>query len=583
VKPVLGGSERSISRFDRHFFDGTQNFTVIGSGSIGGKAKGMAFVHDLLEEYNRSLGDSPLIVNIPTLTVIAGDHFEHFLKQNDLYEVAYSDLPDDRMAHAFQKADLPPDLVGDLRALIDQVHSPLAVRSSSYLEDAMFQPFASVYTTKMIPNNQPDTDSRFRRLIEAVKYVYASTFFRDAKNYIGATTHSTEEERMAVIIQEVVGQRHGDRFYPHICGVARSYNYYPFGHAAPEDGVVDLALGLGRIIVEDGKGWTYSPAYPNTNPPFNSVGDLVDSSQTEFWSIHMGPPPPYDPIRETEWMMRYNLAVAEEDQVLDWIASTYDPVSERLEIGVYGRGPKVLSFAPILQLDQVPLNRVLREIMALCKEAVGSDVEIEFAVNLETRWDTPSRLGFLQVRPMVISQAAVEVSEADLTGENLLLSSTNILGNGDLDEIRDIVYVKPDSFSTLKTWLMAAEIEALNFELLHQKRPYLLIGFGRWGTTDPLRGIPVNFGQISGAKAIVESTLPSMYFSFSQGSHFFHNMTSFQILYFYVSDNEAAPLDWEWLERQRIEADKTYTRWISLDQPLRIKADARQKRGVVLK
>lgn len=570
-----------VPQFDRHFFDGTQRFTRIGMGSIGGKAQGMAYVRDALAAAECLHADMRLVVEIPTLTVIATDIFEQFLELNNLYEIAYSDLPDYRIAYAFQQADLPAQLVGDLRALVTQVHTPLAVRSSSYLEDAMFQPFASVYTTKIIPNNQADTDTRFRRLVEAVKFVYASTFFQDAKNYIQATDHVTADERMAVIIQEVVGQRHGDRFYPHIAGVARSYNFYAFGSAVPTDGVVDLALGLGRAIVDEGTGWSYSPAYPAVGPPFNSLQDMMKETQTQFWAVHMGAPPPYDPIRDTEYMVKHGLEVAESDGVLDWLVSTYDPANERLKWGLGAPGPRVLNFSPILELEQVPLNNALKNLIGICQERAGSDVEIEFAVTLGKSSGEPSRLGFLQVRPMVVSRDTVELSDADWTADDLLLNSENVLGNNEIDDLCDIVYVKPGQFSTTKTWLIATQVEALNRKILAAGRRYVLIGFGRWGTTDPLRGIPVNFGQISGAKVIVEATLPGMFFNFSQGSHFFHNMTSFRILYLFVSEEQERQIDWNWLEQQRVEQETEYLKWVVAEQPLRVKVDGRSGRGVI--
>jgi hypothetical protein len=433
----------------------------------------------------------------------------------------------------------------------------------------------------MIPNNQADTDTRFRRLIEAVKFVYASTFFQDAKNYIQATDHVTADERMAVIIQEIVGQQHGDRYYPHISGVARSYNYYAFGHAKPSDGVVDLALGLGRAIVDEGAGWSFSPAHPAIAPPFNSLQDMLKDSQTQFWAVHMGPPPPYDPIRDTEHMTKHGLEVGEADGVLDWLASTYNAANDRIEWGINARGPRILNFAPILDLEQIPLNNVLKNLIAICKERTGKDIEIEFAVTLGKSSGEPSRLGFLQVRPMVVSYDNVELTDADWTAGDVLLQSEDVLGNNEIDTLCDIVYVKPERFSTSKTWQIATQIETLNRKLLAAGRRYVLIGFGRWGTTDATRGIPVNFGQISGAQVIVEATLPRMFFNFSQGSHFFHNMTSFRILYLFVSEHQEKQVDWTWLERQHVEEETEFLKWVVAERPLRVKVDGRSGRGVI--
>jgi len=570
-----------IPQFDRHFFDGKQQFTRIGRGSIGGKAQGLATMKNTLAEYFSERPNDKISIEIPTLTVVASDQFEQFMKQNKLYDIAFSDLRDDQLALAFQKAELPPQMVGDLRALIAKVNTPLAIRSSSYLEDAMYQPFASVYTTKMLPNNQFDTDTRFRKLVEAIKFIYASTYFRGAKNYMQATEHTTAEEKMAVVIQAVVGRRFGDRFYPHISGVARSYNYYPVGHARPEQGVIDLALGLGKSIVDEAKAWSYCPAHPRAHPPYNSPRDLLRQTQAEFWAVNMGKPPAFDPIKETEYMMRCGIQAAESDKVLPFLASTYDGANDRIQIGVDVAGPRILTFAPILDYEQIPLNKTLLDVIKLCEDKVGTAVEIEFAVVLDPEYGFPAHFGFLQVRPMVISDAKIDLDGAELDADDLLATSQNVLGNGEVNTIQDIVYLKPDSFDTLKTRVIADEIEMINHRLVIGKRPYLLIGFGRWATSDPSLGVPVDFGQISGAKVIVESTLPDMYITLSQGSHFFHNMTSFKIMYFSVPHSDRHTIDWDWLARQNTVEETTYARWVNLSSPLRIRVDGRSGRGVI--
>ncbi|HER43634.1 MAG TPA: hypothetical protein ENO08_04155, partial [Candidatus Eisenbacteria bacterium] len=480
-----------LSRFDRHFFNGGERFTYIGSGELGGKAHGLAHMKGVLESSLKQRYAPDIAVEIPTLTVVTTDLFDQFMKQNDLYRVAYSGERDDQKALAFQQADLPVQLVGDLRALVQQVHTPLAVRSSSMLEDAMFEPFASVYATKMVPNNQPDADSRFRTLVEAVKFVYASTFFKSAADYMKATHHSTRDEKMAVIIQEVVGGRFGERFYPHISGVMRSYNFYPSGNALPEEGVVDLALGLGRIIVDEGIAWSYSPAYPRANPPYKSIGDLLKQSQLEFWAIRMGGPPAYDPVRETEYMRKYGIEESEYDGTLEHIASTYDPQDGRITIGTSVKGPRVIDFAPILKADLLPLNDLLITLRKTCEDTTGSLVEIEFAVELGRERCAPATFGFLQVRPMVVARAQVDIADGEMSGDGVLLASETVLGNGELDSIRDVVFVDPDRFDIKATREIAAELDGVNRSLVEAKRPYLLVGFGRWGTTDPLGGIPV--------------------------------------------------------------------------------------------
>ena len=520
-------------------------------------------------------------IMIPTLTVITTDFFDLFMKQNDLYEVALSDLRDDLLASAFQKADLPAQLVGDLRALIAQVHTPLAIRSSSMLEDTMFEPFASVYATKMIPNNQPDPDARFRKLMEAIKFIYASTFCKDAKNYIQATKHTTADEKMAVIIQEVAGVQHNRRFYPHISGVGRSYNFYPLGHARPADGVIDLALGLGKTIVDEGVAWSYSPAYPQANPPYNTLTDLLSQTQSEFWAINMGLPLEFNPIKETEYMMKFSLEEAEKDGVLQFIASTYRAQDDKIVYGLAEKGPRVIDFALILKLELIPLTKMLKTLLKVCEDTLERMVEVEFAMTLDEHRGTPARFGFLQVRPMVVSEARVDLSLAELEGENVLVASESALGNGVLENIRDIVYVKPEKFSVHHSGTVAVELERLNQRLVSSGRPYLLVGFGRWGTSDSQAGIPVNFGQICGAKVIVESALPETSSMLSQGSHFFHNITSFRVFYFSVSPWDRYKIDWDWLNKQHVVKETGFVRQVKLLSPLKIRVDGRTSRGVI--
>ena len=572
----------AIVPFDRQFFTGGESFTAIGRGQLGGKAHGLALMKDIIERRLAPSFRPDIEVNIPTLTVITTEFFDQFVRENNLREIAEGDLRDDLVAGAFQKADLPAQLVGDLRALIAQVRSPLAVRSSSLLEDAMFEPFASVYATKMIPNNQLDVDARFRRLCEAVKYIYASTFFREAKNYIRATRHAAADEKMAVIIQEVVGGRRGLRFYPHLSGVARSYNFYPLGNARPADGVIDLALGLGKTIVDDGVAWSYSPAYPQANPPYNTLEDLLGQTQSEFWAVNMGWPVEFNPIKENEYLMKFGLADAEKDGVLRFIASTYRAQDDKIVYGIAEPGPRVIDFASILKFELVPLNRLLRELLKICEETLERMVEVEFAVTLDEQRGRPARFGFLQVRPMVVSEMAVDLRPEELRGPNVLAASEAALGNGLLDAIRDIVFVRPDRFNVHHSAAVVPELERLNARLQEAGRPYLLIGFGRWGTSDPLAGIPVNFGQISGAKVIIESALPETSAMLSQGSHFFHNITSFKV--FYLSIGAAGPyrIDWDWLKGQPVFQETSFVRHVRLSAPLRIKVDGRTSRGVIL-
>lgn len=588
MQPQASGEQGGYPAFDRRFLESDQNFTVIGGGALGGKAKGLGFIKRILAESCPPDTFPHVDLGIPRLTVIAADVFADFVERNGLLEIACSDAPDERIAHAFQKGELPPLVVGDLRALIAEMHTPLAIRSSSLLEDALSHPFAGTYATKMIPNNQPNVGTRFQRLVEAIKFVYASTFFRDAKSYRRAIGQSDANEQMAVIVQEVVGRRYGDRFYPTLSGVIRTYNFYPTGPARPADGVVNLALGLGKTIVDGGVSWTYSPAFPRHSPPHGSIQDLLKNTQTAFWAVNMGPPPPYDPVNEAEYLVRGDLADAEYDGTLKQIVSTYSAESDRLAIGTGVSGPRVLTFAPILDLEDVPLNRIVKRLAASCKEAVGSDVEIEFAMTIgregrgEVANPEPDRFGFLQLRPARVADEAVEVSEGDLCGPAVLVATDRVLGNGASDDITDVVYVKPEVFDARYTRTIAAELDAANRQLTTEGRAYVLIGFGRWGSSDPWLGIPVTWPQISNAKVIVEATLPEMNVDPSQGSHFFHNMTSFRVHYLTVSHAGPYKIDWERLGRLPAVAEAEFVRSVRTPRPLRVRVDGRAGRGVIL-
>ena len=521
-------------------------------------------------------------ISIPTAAIIGTEAFDAFIARNDLAGVAGSDLPDDQIVLAFQHAELPAEIVGDLEALVGRVNRPLAVRSSSLLEDALAHPFAGVYATKMIPNNRHMAEDRFRSLIEAIKFVYASTFFSAAKMYRTAIGALEGSEKMAVIVQEVVGGLHGERFYPEVSGVARSFDYYPMVGSSPEDGVVELALGLGKTIVDGGTCWRYDPERPAAPPPASSPHDVLAQTQTEFWAIDMGAVS-YDPVRETEYMSRFPITAAESDDTLRFVASTYDPDSDRMCPGVSRPGPRVIDFAPLLALRLLPVNDCIRAMLAASREVLGHDVEIEFAAALGHSSPPEARIGFLQVRPMAISALTVTVAADELSKDGIVAASDSSLGNGMRDELRDIVYVKPEAFEPAETRRIAGELASINRALLGSGTGYVLIGFGRWGTSDPWLGIPVEWGQISGAKVIVEATLPNMAPEMSQGSHFFHNLIGCSVLYLSVSPESGLGIDWTWLAGQETVREMDHVRHIRSALPLLIKVDGSSRRGVIVR
>ena len=383
---------------------------------------------------------------------------------------------------------------------------------------------------------------------------------------------------MAVIIQKMVGKRYHNRFYPELSGVARSYNYYPVNPAKPEDGVVNLALGLGKTIVDGSISWTYSPAYPKVEPPFGSVKELLNGTQTEYWSVNMGDTPLYDPIKETEYLLLESIVTAERDGSLRHLASTYNPQSGRLTPGTGFTGPRALTFAPILRLQELPLNELVKNLLSICEQALNTPVEIEFAMTLN-----PHHFGFLQVRTMVLPQDEVQVMDDELSNEDVFLASETVFGNGVINNIEDIVYIIPESFELRHGRLVVSELEKFNDALLDSNCPYLLIVFGRLGTTDPWLGIPVKWGQISAAKVIVEATKENIKVELSQGSHFFHNIINLNIKYFSIPYSSPHQIDWEWLNQQEVVGEARFVRHVRLKNPLRIRVDGRIGRGVIYK
>ncbi|MBI3924982.1 MAG: hypothetical protein HY319_05535 [Armatimonadetes bacterium] len=567
--------------FGRQFFASGEPFARIGSGSLGGKAKGLVGIHEALRARFGSDPCAPIEVTIPASVVITTEVFDAFMGRNRIKPAELTRLSDERISHLFLQADFPVEFLGDLRALAEEVRVPLALRSSSLLEDALYRPFAGVYGTKMIPNDQPDQDARFRKLIEVIKYVYSTTYFGAARAYRETAADDPHGEKMAVLIQEIVGERHGDRFYPTVSGVARSFNYYPFPPARREEGVVNLALGLGKTIVDGGVSWIYSPAHPAAPPPYGSLRDLLTGTQLHFWAVGMGRPREHNPIAETEHLVRAHLQDADYDGTLKWVASTYQAGVDRIVLGTATPGPRVLNFGPLLILDDIPFNSTVREMLTVCEQAMESPVEIELALNLPRRGSAGARLGFLQVRPMVVSNEEIEVQAGEMAAPETVIASSKVLGNGRRAPIRDIVYVRPEAFDARLTSTLVGQIAARNTELVQQGRRYLLIGFGRWGSADPWLGIPAQWGHISGACVIVEAMLSSMNIEFSQGSHFFHNLSSFGVSYFSVPHTGGARIDWDWLNSQEACWESELVRHVRLDEPLEARVDGRTGRGVI--
>lgn len=573
-----------IVRFSRSMYDSYCRFMRLGPGSLGGKARGLAFSDKLLSEHLAEDAYPGVQIAIPKTLVIGTDVFDAFMARNELWDFAARETSDRLIVSRFLNADLPPTIVGDLRDLVRHVKVPLAVRSSSLLEDALYQPFAGIYATKMLPNNHSETDSRFKDLANAIKLVYASTFFRKAKAYIESTNHRIEEEKMAVIIQEVVGRLYRDRFYPDFSGVGCSYNYYPAGYARPENGVVSLALGLGKTVVDGGAVLRYCPAYPRVIPQFGTIKDMLNHSQKDFYAINMKDfySRAYDD--EDQYLVHLPLQAAEQDGALKYLASTFAAREDRVYDGTNAAGPRIITFAHILKNEVMPLSKILIQLLRLTADAMGCPIEMEFAGTLDPARGLPARFGLLQVRPMVVSDELVAVDLGGLDPAAAVGFSTRVLGNGIFREITDVVYVKTENFTAADTPRIAMEVDRLNQGLREAKRPYILAGPGRWGSSDPWLGIPVHWGQINGAKVIVEVSLPQLNVDPSQGSHFFQNITSLRIGYFTVPMNpEDGRIDWDWLNALPAEQETAHLRHVRVAPPLEVRIDGRIGHGVIFK
>ncbi|MBR9978904.1 MAG: hypothetical protein KFH87_12535, partial [Bacteroidetes bacterium] len=572
-----------ISDFSRQEYDADDTFLRIGAGSLGGKGRGLAFTDSLLRKYLDTDHFPGMRISIPRTIVLGTDVFSDFAEQNELLSLAVENLSDEEILRAFLHADLPATVLGDLRTILDKARFPLAIRSSSLLEDAMYQPFAGIYATVMIPNSNPDIAVRFHNLLQAIKYVYASTYFRQARNYIEATSNRIEEEKMAVVIQEMVGTRRGRYFYPELSGVARSFNYYPFGKASPQDGVVNLALGLGKQIVDGGTSLQYSPAYPAVYPQFGTTRDLFHNSQLTFYALDLQSDIIRKYPREDQNLVQLDLKTAEEHGTLALTASTYSGQDDRLYEGTGREGTRILTFAPILKSEIIPLNHAIRLLVDMCETAVNAPVEIEFAVRIGDSAGKDAEFSFLQLRPMVKQEGGVNISVESLPSSSLLFRCDKALGNG-VSRIRDIVYVKADSFDAMRTREIVKEITAINQRLLEAQQSYLLIGPGRWGSSDPALGIPVAFSDISAARAIAETTLPNMIIDPSQGSHFFQNLTSFRISYFTLRHyNEEHALDWDWLDSRDCVEERKYVRHVRVSEDMMVVVNGQSGTGAVLK
>jgi CheY-like chemotaxis protein len=576
-------NEVLIGDFKSDTFKPSQSsFLRIGSGSLGGKARGLAFVRHLLRTRRITKRFPGVRISVPPAVVIATDMFDQFLAENNLSDFALHCDNDSEIRQRFLDSALPVPLQENLKAFLEEVRYPLAVRSSSLLEDSQYQPFTGVYETFMLGNQQPGLQARLDELSEAIKRVYASTFSQHAKAYVRATPYRLEEEKMAVVLQEVVGSLHAQRFYPDFSGVVRSYNFYPVAPMTFADGIAAVALGLGRTVVDGGKCLMFCPRYPRNLLQFSSVEDILANTQTEFCALELDAPAQREGqghLRE----VRFGLDVAEKDGTLHAVASTYSADNHAVYDGLSRPGARVVTFAPMLKLGIFPLAAILELLVRAGEDALGNPVEIEFAVRLP-RGEEPAEFGFLQIRPLTLARNHQELAIGDVDPSQVLCSSTKVLGNGRIENLHDVVVVDSQRFERSRSQEVARAVAHFNAVLNGENQPYLLIGVGRWGSNDPWLGIPVEWDEIAGARAIVEAGFRDFRVTPSQGSHFFQNLTAFQVGYFTVNpDAGEGSVDWEWLAAQPAVEERECVRHLHFTQPLRVVMNSRSSQGVIFK
>ena len=571
-----------VAVYQKDRFDEYSNFARIGDGSLGGKGRGLAFIGAMVKRYPKLESDN-FAVNIPKTVVICTDIFDEFMETNELYPVALGDADDETILRYFLRASLPSRLIEDLMAFFDVVKSPIAVRSSSLLEDSHYQPFAGIYSTYMVPKIEEKYDM-LRTVSDAIKAVYASVFYKDSKAYMTATSNLIDQEKMAIVLQEVVGSRYNDHFYPTMSGVARSLNFYPIGNEKAEDGIANIALGLGKYIVDGGQTLRFSPRHPHSILQMSTMDFALRETQTRFYALDLKNMAETFSVDDAFNLVKLGLKDADAEGSLKYIVSTYDPYDQIIRDGYYPGGRKILSFVNILQHDVFPLADTLDQILRIGQQEMGRPVEIEFAVNMDPSDHTRATFYLLQIRPIVDNKEIMDEDLSLVKNEETILSSTSVLGHGIVGDVQDIIYVKTGAFNSSNNQLIAYKIEKMNRSFTDQEKGYVLVGPGRWGSSDSWLGIPVKWPHISNARVIVECGLENYRVDPSQGTHFFQNLTSFGVGYFTVNPFKGDGwFDEAFLNAQPAVEETEYLRHVRFDAPITIKMDGKKSLGVVLK
>ncbi|MGA2822479.1 MAG: PEP/pyruvate-binding domain-containing protein [Bacteroidales bacterium] len=573
-----------IAEFVRGQYDEYLSFARIGQGSIGGKARGLAFLDSLIKRNRLTDKFDDVIISIPRTVVLGTDIFDEFLEENKLYEIALSDHSDKEILQHFVRARLPFRIHEDLYTFISCLNNPIAIRSSSLLEDSYYQPFAGIYSTYMIPNLRFNERMMIEKLSEAIKSVYASAFFKDSKAYMTATLNVIDEEKMGIVLQEVTGMKYGNRFYPAISGVARSINFYPIAPEKPEDGIVNIAFGLGKFIVDGGNGLRFSPRYPKKILQLSTPELALSETQKTFYALDLNPEAFIPDTDDTVNLLKLKVKDAENDGSLKLVASTFDYDSNSVKDGTMGTGKRIITFSQLLTHDTFPLAEILQTLLDIGQKEMGKPVEIEFAVNLDLPKNESKIFSLLQIRPIVGKYNTVNLKLDDIRLEDAIILSNTALGNGIIKDIRDFIYIKPEAFDASRSQDISRRLESINEHFLAEKKNYVLVGPGRWGSADPWLGIPVRWPQISAARLIVESGLENYRIDPSQGTHFFQNLTSFNVGYFtinpYLKDGF---YNLAYLSEQPAFHEDQYIRHIRFEHPMRIEIDGKKNIGVVYK
>ena len=574
---------RQVVEMQRDKFDHSKRFIQISGGSLGGKARGLAFAQKMIRSSNLRKRYPEVNINIPHVAVIGTDSFDQFMRENNLWNNALSDKSNKQINNLFIKSSFNKSLMESLKLFIKSVKYPLAVRSSSLLEDSQYQPLSGMYATYMLPNNQSKVNERLDDLVTAIKLVYASTFYQDPKSLISRSVHRIEEEKMAVILMEMVGQNYNDRYYPTFSGTAQSFNFYPISYMKRNDGVAHLALGLGRTIANGEKSLRFSPKYPGILPQYYSIKATIESSQNSFYAMRLNGINSSSLKNEDKNLSSFSLKIAEKDGSLKWSGSVVSNEDNIIRDTLAQNGTRVITFTPILKWSMFPLVDILNDLLEMGKDSLGCEVEIEFAVNIFEDENKSPEFSLLQIKPMVMGGSRELINMDNESSKSILCNSKVTLGDGFIDNVQHIVFVDPKKFRAANTKTIAKEIHQINNAMLN-KSPYILVGPGRWGSADPWLGIPVNWEHISGASAIVEIGINDFPVDPSFGSHFFQNVTSMRLGYFTIdNDSKEESFDHNWLKKQKIIKNKKFTACYELERPLRIKIDGQTGNGIILK